>query len=190
MMSTSGICVQSPNGEEYVTVAKHGFPGGVGDLVYHLNKGGHIIAEVSKVFNETDIAIVKLSNGLYSRETFSSEDVIASSFKNLMDVTQLQTMDFVYMDTPFNGCIKGTLIKIDILRLPADKPANNDLYLIGIFSYFGNEADTLFNGCCGGVLRNDNNDVLRHFRFKGPENLCYCPTFDILRGLGYTIPEL
>lgn len=62
VMTTSGVCLQSPSGAKYRTVAKHEFPGGVGDHVLHPNRDGHCIAEVAEIFGKADIALAKLAN--------------------------------------------------------------------------------------------------------------------------------
>ena len=191
LMTTSGVCLQSASGKKYITVAKHGFPGGVGDQVLHPNRDGRVIAEVSKVFGKTDIALAELANIHYSRETFSAPDALVSAFRSLLDTTQLRVGDFIYMDTPYNGRCEGTLINVEVLRNPSNEPADDTEYVIGVFGFFGNGADTLFDGCCGGVIWNSDYDVLGQFRFQqaGAGNLCYCPTFETLRDLGYTIAD-
>ena len=48
LVTTFGICLKSlSTSKHYITVAKHGFPGGVGDLVMHPGRMGACIAEVS-----------------------------------------------------------------------------------------------------------------------------------------------
>lgn len=67
-MTTSGVDLDSPEGEKVITVSSHGFPGGVGDDVFHPDRSGRVIATVSKVIGETDIALAKLEDVHYSRE--------------------------------------------------------------------------------------------------------------------------
>ena len=194
VMTTSGICLKSPtSAKKYITVAKHGFPGGVGDRVMHPNRHGQCIAEVSKVFGDTDIALAELENPFisYSRSTFSAPDAAVSPFRNLLSVQELPVGDPIYMDTPYNGRCDGVLMKVEVLRIPSDEPADDVTYAIGIFGYFGNGRDTLFHGCCGAVLWNGNHDVLGQFRFPqiGPSGLCYCLTFETLKELGYIVAE-
>ena len=191
VMTTSGVCLQSPSRKKYITVAKHGFPGGVGDQVLHPNRGGRCIAEVSKVFGETDIALAELANVHYSKETFSAPDAPVSAFKSLLNISQLQIGESICMDTPYNGRCEGILMKVDVLRMPSDETTDDTEYVTGAFGYFGNGADILFEGCCGGVVWNSNLDVVGQFHFQqdGADNLCYCLTFDLLRRLGYRIAE-
>lgn len=191
VMTTSGVCLQSPSGKKYITVAKHGFPGGVGDQVWHPNPSGRCIAKVSKVFGETDIALAELGNVHYSKETFSAPDALASAFGSLLDVKQLRVGDPIFMDTPYNGRCEGSLMKVGVLRILSDEPADDTEYVIGAFAYFGNGADTLFDGCCGGVVWNSSHNVVGQFCFQqdGVDKLCYCPTFDALRRLDYIIAD-
>ncbi|KAI4194387.1 MAG: hypothetical protein LQ350_007799 [Teloschistes chrysophthalmus] len=59
-LTISGVCVQSPDGEKYITLAHRGFPAGVDESVYHPDRRGKIIGEIAKVFNETGIALANL----------------------------------------------------------------------------------------------------------------------------------
>ena len=106
---------------KYITVVKHGFLGGVGDHVLHPNRHGRVVAEISKVFGETDIALAELADIHSSKETFSAPDAPVSAFRNLADIFQLRICDFICMDTPYNGRCGGNLIKIDILQIPAEE---------------------------------------------------------------------
>ncbi|MCJ1471191.1 hypothetical protein MMC07_009839 [Pseudocyphellaria aurata] len=191
VMATSGVCLRSPSGAKYITVAKHGFPGGVGDHVLHPSRDGHFIAEVDKVFGETDIALAKLADVRYSRETFSAADGPVRPFRNFLYSKHSRIGELIFMDTPFNGRCEGVLMKTDCLRIPADEPADQVRYIMGHFAYFGNGADTLFDGCCGGVIWNSDHDILGQFRFQqeGSDELCYCPSFDVLGSSGYTISD-
>ncbi|CAF9931446.1 MAG: hypothetical protein HETSPECPRED_007872 [Heterodermia speciosa] len=192
VMTTSGICLQSPSGKKYITVAKHGFPGGVGDEVWHPNRQGQKIAEVSKLFGETDIAMAELANVNYSREPFSAHDAPVNPFRNLLDATELRVGDLIFMDTPYNGHCEGIMAKIDVLRLsPGGRPADATEYVLGTFVYFGNGSDTLFSECCGAVIWNDQHDVLGQFSYQqdGGDEMCYCPSFNGLRLLGYTVAD-
>lgn len=190
-MTTSGVCLRSPSGAKYITVAKHGFPGGVGDHVLHPTRDGHRIAEVDKIFGETDIALARLADVHYSKETFSAVDCPVRPFRKILDSKQTRIGDLIFMDTPFNGRCEGVLIKVDALRITSDEPAHPVDYIIGHFAYFGNGADTLFDGCCGGVIWNSDHDILGQFGFQqeGSDQLCYCPSFDILGYSGYTISD-
>ena len=191
VMTTSGVCLRSPSGSKYITVAKHGFPWGVGDHVLHPNRNGHMIGEVVKVFGETDIALAKLAGVHYLRETFSEINAAVQPFTSLVDFAEHQVGEFVFMDTPYNGRCEGVLMKSVCRRLPADEPADNVECVVGSFTYFGNGGDTLFDGCCGAVVWNSKYGVLGQFRFQqeGTDELCYCPSFSMLKGLGYSLSE-
>lgn len=136
-MTTSGVGLQSPSGAKYITVAKHGFPGGVGDRVLHLNRSGQVIAEVAKVFGETDIALARLAIVLHPRETFPAVDVPVRLFGSLSNITQARVGDLFFEDNPFDGGCEGVLAKVDVWRIPADEPANAVGYVFDLLKYFG-----------------------------------------------------
>ena len=189
-LTTSGVCVQSPLGKKYITVAKHGFPAGVEELVTHSNSNGRIIAKVDKVFRLTDIALAELMVP-YSRTTFSTDDAPVEPFNNFAELSQVRMLDYIYMDTPFTGRCEGSLVKVDVLEIPVDEPADKTQYVIGKFVYFGNGSDMLFEGCCGAVIWDSDHNVLGQFRYQehGAAELCYCPSFQTLKDLGYTLAE-
>ena len=195
ILTTSGICVQSPSGNKYITVASHGFRAGVEGIVMHPTcygkANGKAIAKVAKVFGLSDISLAELNNVHYSRTTFATSDAPVEPFNKLGDIEEVRLGDPIFMDTPFNGRCEGMVMKMDWLRIPTDEPADNTHYIIGAFLYFGNGGDTLFEGCCGGVIWNTNHDVLGQFRFQetGSGKLCYCPSFKRLQQLGYTVAE-
>jgi len=194
LKTTSGVCVQSPHGTKYITVAKYGFPSGVDTEVWHPHKRGRLVGQISKVFGETDVALCQLTLGLpYSRETFTTTDseLKIGPFQALADMDTIQLGSLVYMDTPYTGRVEGTLMVKEVLRLPQDEPADDTQYAICIYAYFGNGNDTLGNRCCGGVIWDDNLNVLGQFRFRTTEKSgwCYCPTFDNLRRLGYRLSQ-
>ncbi|MCJ1228476.1 hypothetical protein MMC12_005137 [Toensbergia leucococca] len=194
-MTTSGICLNSPEGEKVITVSSHGFPGGVGDIVFHPDRSGRTIAVVSKVIGETDIALATLEDVNYSRETFSNAEKPAVSFEQLLPVVETQVGSLIYMDTPVNGFCEGIITAVDVFQISnfpdehAPKYATD--YVVGTFAYYGNDGSKMLNGCCGGLVWDDNNDVVGQFRFQVDDStgLCYSPSLDILVKLGYTISE-
>ena len=194
-MTTSGICLDSPEGEKVITVSSHGFPGGVGDEVFHPDRSGRVIAKVSKVIGETDIALAKLEDIHYSRETFSVAEKPAPSFRQLLSFNRNQIGSLVYMNTPVNGFCEGFTAIVDVFWIAnfADKhaPKSPTDYVVGTFTYYGNDGRELLNSCCGGLVWNDNNDVVGQFRFQVNDSigLCYSPSLDPLVQLGYKISE-
>lgn len=94
------------------------------------------------------------------------------------------------MDTAVNGRCEGSVVKIEVLRLPSDDPTSKDVdYTIGSFVFFGSGTDILLDGCCGASLWNDDHDAIGQFQLldASPTALCYCPSFAMLKDLGYTI---
>ena len=183
-MTTSGICLDSPKGERVITVSSHGFPGGVGDDVFHPDRSGRVIAQVSNAFGETDIALAKLGDIHYSRETFSVAEKPAPSFRQLLQANETQIGSLIYMDTPVNGFCEGIITMVDVFRIAnfPDKhaPKLPTDYVVGTFAYYGNDGREMLDGCCGGLVWNDNNDVVGQFCFQVDDStgLCYSPSLE------------
>ncbi|KAL9097643.1 MAG: hypothetical protein Q9163_006330 [Psora crenata] len=193
-MTTSGICLDSPEGEKVITVSSHGFPGGVGDDVFHPDRSGRVIGKVSKVIGETDIALSKLQDVHYSRQMFSVAEKPAPSFRQLLRANEAQIGSLIYMDTPVNGFCQGIITMVDVCRIAKNYPDKHAPksptdYVVGTFAYYGNDGREMLNGCCGGLVWNDSNDVVGQFRFQVDDSpgLCYSPSFDPLVRLGYKI---
>jgi hypothetical protein len=213
ILTTSGVCVQSPDtGKRYITVAAHGFPGGVGNIVYQpearLNANGGLddsraIGTVSKVFGDSDIALVELYPHIqYSRETFSDASAAPNGhtvqpFRELRSHDQrsprrLRKWDQVFMNTPFNGLCMGSYLKTEWFKPPAsaDTPPEEENHVsVSHFVYWGNGGNEFLDGCCGGVLWDENFDVLGHFRFQEEvgEKHAVFPSFKHLKMFGYEL---
>ncbi|KAL8691389.1 MAG: hypothetical protein Q9218_003383 [Villophora microphyllina] len=196
VMSTAGVCIESPNGTKYITVASHGFPIGVESEVKHPHRNGRTLGRITRIFGESDISLCEIDPGVsYSRETFTTQDAEFPSqpFRDIVDANLLQPGTFVYMDTPYSGRCEGTLMGVEMKTLPHDDPFAEEFeYMFSTFAYFGNGADTLFDGCCGAVLWDQNYDAIAQFRFQSSErdHMCYCPTFKQLRDIGYRLSQV
>ncbi|KAK3168195.1 hypothetical protein OEA41_004641 [Lepraria neglecta] len=194
--TTAGICVESPGGKKYITLASHGFESTVGSEVRHPSLQGRLLGFVAKNFGETDISLCELNPGVsYSRETFSVADPTAPEVKPFREIianpAKLLVGDLIIMDTAFNGRCEGNLIKVELQKIPADDPISEKVeYALGSFGYFGNGREKLYDGCCGGVLWNENCDVIGQFRFQetGTE-ICHFPAFSSLHKWGYKLSE-
>lgn len=69
--TTSSVRVASPDGTKYITVAKHSFPGQLGEEVWHPNSNGKVLEQMVKHFGDSDVPLCKLEPGLkYSQEPF------------------------------------------------------------------------------------------------------------------------
>lgn len=192
LLTTSGVCVKSPSGNKYITCATHGFPGGKGAAIYHPSTNAETVGVFAKQFWDSDVGLLELSpRHSYDRETFSTAEYLVKPFRRLMDAFTLRIGDIIHLNTPVNGHVEGVVLKIDVLRLPTDEPADPTAYIIGHCVYFGNGAETLFDGCCGGALWTDEFDVVGQFRFMlKDEQVAYCPSFNPLVELNYELSEV
>ncbi|KAL8846605.1 MAG: hypothetical protein Q9221_008323 [Calogaya cf. arnoldii] len=190
--TTSGVILESPSGGKFLTLASHGFLGGVGEHVYHPDPRGRLIGEIVKVFGHSDISLASLRDGYqYSRETFSVPEDQVKRFGKLLRTEEMVIGNKTYMDTPFNGRCEGTLVNVDFNRVD-DDPEGTTNIAVGTFHYIGNGSDILLNGCCGGVIWEDNHNLIGQFRFqkKDKAGMCYSPAFTELESYGYTISEV
>jgi hypothetical protein len=207
--TTSGVCVESPtSGKKFITVAAHGFTASVGDSVYHprishsngVPDARYLIGTIDRKFGDTDIALAELVPGIkYSRVTFSGPQPglpEARPFRNFRDPRTLKYGDPVFMNTPVNGPCEGVHFTTDWLfgfEASDDAPQESKVHCeISHFSYWGNGSDIFFEGCCGGVIWDENFDVLGQFRFQERDGLkrAFAPTFKVLMEQGYQLSEI
>ena len=195
LCTTSGVCLESPGGKKYITIASHGVENTVGTEVRHPNVGGKLLGQVSKIFGETDIALCQLEPGItYSKETFSTVEDTVEPFRSLVhDSASLQIMSLVFMDTPYNGRCEGQITAVEWRRIPSDDIfAKSTKYALGTFAYFGNGSEEMFEGCCGGVLWTSEYDVIGQFRYQAATNngFCFFPAFEFLAEFQYKLSEV
>lgn len=192
LLTTSGVCVKSPSGKKYITCATHGFPGGKGAEIFHPSIHAQRVGTFAKKFWDSDVGLLELNPGLrYDRETFSTTEYLVKPFRKLVNAFSLRIGDTVHFNTPVNGHVEGIFLFFDVLRLPADEPADPTDYITSHCMYFGNGSDTLFDGCCGGPVWTDDFDVVGQFRFMmKDEAVAYCPSFNPLLALNYELSEI
>ena len=208
--TTSGVCVQSPtSGKRFITVAAHGFPASIGDSVYHprvelidgLPDARYQIATIDRKFGDTDIALAQLKPGIrYSGETFSDlgpNQPLAQPFRSFKDPeTLIPGRTEVFMNTPVNGQCEGVHLATQwTLGFEASDEAPQERKTfcdVSLFSYWGNGSNIFFEGCCGGVIWDENFDVLGQFRFQEKEGLkrAYSPSFKVLMDQGYRLSSI
>jgi hypothetical protein len=207
--TTSGVCVRSPSGKRFITVAAHGFSAGIGDRVYHPKASfsnaqpddRNYIATIDRIFGDTDIALAELKPVLaYSRETFSDLALpLVQPFRQLMNLREeggISVGDFVYMNTPVNGICTGSHMRTGWTphweASDVDPEQKSVVCEIATFTYWGNGNDIILDGCCGGVIWDDNYDVLGQFRRqqKNGQMLAYAPSFVPLIKCGYQLSSI
>ncbi|MCJ1385699.1 hypothetical protein MMC17_008822 [Xylographa soralifera] len=201
LVTTSGVCVQSPQCRKYITIASQGFSGGLEELAYHPSttaQNRQEVGKVVKVFRDFAISLLEPKLGLtHARETFSTGEYAVKPFLNLKQTFAspgypgARVGDAIHMNTPFNGHCEGSVLKIELARILANENSNEVRYLSGMFLYFGNGGDRLFDGCCGAPIWNDDFEVLGQFRFQNNnDDLCYATTYDYIKEMGYSIAEI
>lgn len=186
LRTTSGVCVESPSGEKFVTCASHGFPLGLEDA-YHPSAAGSKIGTVVRQFWDTDISLLRLAEGIqYSREPFSASDYDAVPLTSINKPLTLCIGDYMYMNTPFNGHCEGCFVGTKTARIPSNEPGIPHRYIFSTFAYLGNGSERPLDGCCGGVVWTEQGEAIGQFRFLSKErSLAYITSFEHLIQLGY-----
>jgi hypothetical protein len=157
MSTTAGVLVSDLVGNEFMTVASHGFPDECGTNVTHpLPVGGRTVGDLIMEVTHTDIGLVKLADAeRFSNVTFQSESISESTrLKRLNSVKKLQVGDFVYLDSPDTGSLEGSFMRSSFQRIPVDDHgAPEQLWVFTAWVYMGQgSASTLPDSMCGSAI--------------------------------------
>jgi hypothetical protein len=134
LLTTSGIPVESREGEHFIAVAFHGFPLGQ-DTVYHPNENGSRIGEVQKKLWDTDISLVSDEGLGYSCETFNSDMRSSPILRGLK-----------HPDDVFSGRCEGYVSRILFTSIPSDEDVSELHWVNAYWVYIGNGRDEPVNG--------------------------------------------
>lgn len=110
-----------------------------------------------------------------------------------LSLQKLRIQDAVSMDTHVNGRREGSIVKIEVHRMPVADPHSDVsyMYAIGIFVYFGNGLEFRFDDCIGAPLRNDDHEDIGQLRFQFQQSpdrgLCYFQSLPTSKDLGHAI---
>ncbi|KAK3363871.1 hypothetical protein B0T25DRAFT_470095 [Lasiosphaeria hispida] len=175
LSTTSGVLLKDQVGNEFMTVASHGFPAECGTQVFHAQPGnGRKIGELIMEISHTDITLVKLQDTeTFSNMTFQSNNSPNQiQLKKLVPVKGRQRYEEVSLDSPDTGLINGSLVVTSFQAVPSD---NNSPVLQWVFTtwiYGGQDsAINLPEGMCGSAIWNEDGDVLGFFRYAPKEGV-------------------
>ncbi|KAK0728777.1 hypothetical protein B0T26DRAFT_739017 [Lasiosphaeria miniovina] len=134
-------------GNEFMTVASHGFSGEYGTQI------GELIMEVS----HTDVAL-------------NDDTPQPVWLKKLTLTKECQTGDMVYLDSPDTGCIEGMLMKSSFQAVPSDDGSPEQQWVFTAWYYLGQDsAINLPEEICGSAIWKKDGDVLGFFRYAPKE---------------------
>ncbi|KAH8816449.1 hypothetical protein F5884DRAFT_776275 [Xylogone sp. PMI_703] len=198
LSTTTGVLVKDGAGNEYMTVASHGFPTECGAQVTHpLPTLGRNIGELIMKVPHTDISLVKLHNG----ETFSN---IAFQNEITAEPVQLRRLaksmdsrigDWVFLGSPGGGCIGGSLKLTSYQRILDDgENESEESWIFTSWFYMGQEsASSLPDGMCGSAIWREDGDVIGFFRYApmggAMKDWCCGTAADELIDRGFTMVD-
>ncbi|KAM0429745.1 hypothetical protein ACHAPT_006351 [Fusarium lateritium] len=168
--TTTGVLVKDTVGNEFMTVAAHGFTGECGAGINHaLPTGGRRIGQLIYEVSHTDIALVKLEpHEKFANVSFESEYIAEPlHLKQLIKVDKLKQGDLVFLDSPDTGCLEGTLQGRAYQRVPTDDPnVPQQRWAFVTWFYMGQDSGiNLPPGMCGSAIWNEDGDVVGFFRY-------------------------
>ncbi|KAL1968656.1 hypothetical protein VTN77DRAFT_1482 [Rasamsonia byssochlamydoides] len=166
------VLVKDARGEEYITVATHGFP--LGKEVYHPDTNGVIIADIERHLGKTDISLARLRPGFrYENVTFESDASNPIPLTNIRNFSTLLFAERLYMDNSFTGYLGALLVLKDYCRIPVDDSTVPKYHWVWQkWMYLGQRTleDQLL-GSCGSPIWDRNGDLVGFFRYlitQGP----------------------
>lgn len=196
-LTSSGVLVRDDLGFHYMTVAARGFPGSPFDgKVYHPRGSGVVIGELIQELGHTDVALVKLKQGIhFINETFESTVIPgpSSQLTGFVRADETRIGDPIFLESPFSGFLEGRNGPRSFVRIPADDPHQTEQTWIRCrWTYMGQDANQmLVDGVCGSAIWNEDKKVLGFFRYAPSsgafQDWCLTASANHLLDKGYTI---
>ncbi|KAK3934649.1 hypothetical protein QBC46DRAFT_413729 [Diplogelasinospora grovesii] len=175
LSTTTGVLLKDGVGNEFMTVASHGFPAECGTQVFHaLPRNGREIGELIMEVSHTGIALVKLRDTeTFSSVTFQSDSIPQPvQLKKLVRVKKHQRYDPVCLDSPDTGFIDGAFMMTSFQAIPSDDNSPEQNWIFTTWNYGGQDsAINLPEGMGGSAIWNEDGDVLGFFRYAPKEGL-------------------
>ncbi|KAG5305338.1 hypothetical protein I7I50_05702 [Histoplasma capsulatum G186AR] len=196
LSTTAGVLVRDAVGNEFMTVAPHGFPDECGLIVNHPLPSGRDIGELIREVAHTDVALVKLrETEKFSNVTFQNSILESIQLKRLASAKGPPEENTIYLDSPDTGCVLGSLLMTSFQRVPIDDSFQpNQQWVFTIWNYMGQDiSSTLPERICGSAIWNGDGDVLGFFRYAPKAGVmkdwCAGIAADELINKGYTLVD-
>jgi hypothetical protein len=195
LSTTTGVLLKDKVGNEFVTVAAHGFPGECGTQVFHTFPGtGRRIGDLIMQVSHTDIALVKLQDAeTFSNVTFQNHRTPEPiQLKRMVSAQNYQRFGLICLDSPDTGFIDGQFMLSSYQATPSGDNSPEQEWVLTTWSYMGQDsAENLPEGMCGSAIWNEDGDVLGLFRHAPQEGVmkdwCAGIAADELIDRGYTL---
>ncbi|EXJ55875.1 hypothetical protein A1O7_08806 [Cladophialophora yegresii CBS 114405] len=195
MSTTTGVLLRDGVGNEFMTVAAHGFPSQCGTQVFHAFPGiGRDVGELVMEVSHTDIALVKLKDTeKFSNITFESDRIPEPiQLKQLAPTASCPRFSLVCLDSPDTGFIEGQFMWSSFQAIPSDDESAEQDWVFTTWSYMGQDAAMKFpEEMCGSSIWSEDGNVLGFFRYAPKEGLmkdwCVGLAADELINRGYTL---
>ncbi|OAP54118.1 hypothetical protein AYL99_11653 [Fonsecaea erecta] len=172
--TTTGVLLKDSVGNEFMTVAAHGFPSEAGTTVFHVSPGetGRVIGELIMEITHTDIALVKLAaTEKFSNVTFQNDQMPESTqLRRLCPTEHYGQLSPICLDSPDSGFLDGYFMAPAFAKMSADDGSPTQHWAYTTWSYMGEDAAAkLPEGMCGSAMWDANGNVLGFFRYAAVE---------------------
>jgi hypothetical protein len=187
--TSSGVLIRDQQGVQFMTASSYGFtsPG----QVYHPNSSGQAIGEVTTKISNTDIALVKLNEGVnFANDLHSSSPFALQPF---IRAAETRLGDPVFFNAPFTGLVTGTKMAHSLRCIPTDNSLEPEkAWMRCSWNYMGQNSNCdMAEGFRGSAIWNEEHRVLGFFLYAPAEGLfgdyCLSIAADHLLEKGYTV---
>jgi hypothetical protein len=198
LSTTAGVLVKDQLGDEFMTVASHGFPDARSTAVFHPQPtGGRCIGEVMVEVTHTDVALVQLQRGEHFCNVTFENDILPEpvQLRRLLSSRRSLTQEGIYLDAPDSGCIEGQMLLTSYRRVPVNDPHSPELqWIFTVWAYTGQDsASDLPDGICGSPIWTEAGDVLGFFWYAPAggvlKDWCASVAADELIDRGFTLVD-
>jgi hypothetical protein len=148
---------------------------------------GHVIGQVWKTFQDTDIALAKITDPAvrFSAETFAGPHR-TTKLDCLVGQHETYMGQELFMDSPFTGLANGYVFVTDVAAISTDEDVHPRTFVANLWVNFENDLNDPVDGCCGSPMWDSEGGIHAFFRYYADDSgMSYCPTPDPLINAGY-----
>jgi len=169
--TTSGVLVENPAGDAFMTAASHGI--GEGEKVWQGDYSDRTIGEAVVEISFTDVSLLKLKDDVvFTNQTFETDTGLSPELTRLRASEDELPWGPCYLDSPYTGNMEGAVVAKSVRLFSSSQylTERNLKYVVYDWAYMGQQEGNESkyqppDGTCGSAIWNEDGVVLGFYHF-------------------------